>query len=106
MGLGIMNTTPEALMHELIPQFDYLQVMGIASIGAQGQPFDERTLTTVHTLRERYPSLEIAIDGAVNETTIPRLVEAGANRFAPGSAIAKAPDPVTAYKQLLGLIPH
>jgi ribulose-phosphate 3-epimerase len=106
MGLGIMNTTPETLIHELIPRFDYVQVMGIAKIGAQGQPFDERTLDTVASLRARYPEREIAIDGAVNSETIPRLLRVGANRFAPGSAIAKAPNPVLAYKQLLELLPN
>lgn len=105
MGLGILNTTPQTLVDELLPRFDYVQVMGIASIGVQGQPFDERTLDTVRSLRSSYPELEIAIDGAVNATTIPLLVRAGANRFAPGSAIAKATDPVAAYKQLLALLP-
>ncbi len=104
MGLGIKNTTPSALVDELVPEFDYVQVMGIATIGAQGQPFDERTLDTIQRLRAQYPSLEIAVDGAVNGETIPNLREAGANRFAPGSAISKSSDSVLAYKQLLELL--
>lgn len=104
MGLGILNTTPQELSASLVPLFDYVQVMGIATIGAQGQPFDERTLDTVASLRTQFPELEIAVDGAVNAETIPRLLVAGANRFAPGSAIAKSPDPVGAYKQLQELL--
>lgn len=105
MGLGIMNTTSWKLIEEWVPQFDYVQVMGIAVIGAQGQPFDERTLGTVSKLRAAFPEYEIAVDGAVNADTIPHLIEAGANRFLPGSAIAKSADPIAAYKQLTVLLP-
>jgi pentose-5-phosphate-3-epimerase len=48
--------------------------------------------------------LEIAVDGAVNKETITQLLAAGANRFAPGSAVSKALDPALAYKQLAELI--
>ncbi len=51
-----------------------------------------------------YPQLEIAIDGSVNTATLPLLKAAGANRFAPGSAIAKAEDPKRAYEQLLSMV--
>ncbi len=99
-GLAFTNDVPLGAVIELVPTFDFVQVMGIAAVGAQGQPFDERTLDTVRTLRAHFPDLHIAIDGAVNATTIPFLKEAGASRFAPGSAIAKASDPSSAYKQL------
>jgi ribulose-phosphate 3-epimerase len=100
LGLGITNDRIAAEYEPLLASFDYVQVMGIAVIGAQGQPFDERTIETVHRLRAQSPRLEIAVDGAVNLTTGPRLKAAGANRFLPGSAISRAPDPALAYKQL------
>ena len=78
--------------------------MGIARIGTQGQPFDERTLATVASLRTKYPAIEITVDGAVNADTIIPLREAGTNRFAPGSAVARAEDPVASYKQLASLL--
>jgi ribulose-phosphate 3-epimerase len=100
IGLGILNTTPEAIQDALIPQFDFVQVMGIEHIGAQGQPFDERTLETVERLKIKFPELEIAVDGSVNEKTIPRLRDVGVHRFAPGSAISKAEDPAHAFRAL------
>lgn len=104
LGLAFTNDHIDEAI-SLIPHFSYVQVMGIATVGAQGQPFDERTLTSVAMLREAYPELTIAIDGSVNVSTIPRLLAAGANRFAPGSAITRATDPLTAYKQLVALLP-
>jgi pentose-5-phosphate-3-epimerase len=70
----------------------------------QGQEFDERTLDTIAKLRKSYPRLEIAVDGAVNAATIRRLLQAGATRFAPGSAITQTADPALSYKQLRGMI--
>ena len=104
LGLAITNDIPLAAVTEPLSQVGFVQVMGIATVGAQGQPFDERTLETVTTLRAAYPALEIAVDGSVNADTIPRLLAVGANRFAPGSAISRAVDPVAAYKQLQALL--
>ena len=81
-----------------------VQLMGIAKVGQQGQPFDERVLPRIRELRTLYPELSITIDGAVNEDTLLLLYAAGADRFAPGSAIVGAPDPVTAYKHLVSLL--
>ncbi len=104
IGLAVLNTTSPVVLKTILPQFDFVQVMGIAKVGAQGQPFDVMTVRTVEHIRREYPDLEIAVDGAVNATTIPALLQAGANRFAPGSAVAKSSDPAASYTQLLGLI--
>ena len=104
MGLGITNDDFErGDFQSLMEQFSYVQVMGIKEVGKQGQPFDERTLVTVASLRKQYPDLEIAVDGSVNLSTIKSLVEAGANRLAPGSAVSKADNPREALQQLRAL---
>lgn len=104
--VGIAATNDISL-DELLPvieKVDYVQIMGIKEVGKQGQPFDDRTYETVKKLREHRPEIEIAVDGGVNQETIPKLFAAGANRFAPGSAITKAADPIAAYKQLVALV--
>ncbi len=104
VGLAFTSDADYSEVVELIPGFDYVQVMGIKEVGKQGQPFDDRTYGTVRKLRKQFPDLEIAVDGGVNANTIPQLVDAGANRLAPGSAITKSDDKVAAYKQLQSLI--
>lgn len=79
--------------------YDYVQVMGIASEGAQGQPPDGRAVELVRALRRAYPELVIQVDGAVGER-VEELVEAGATRLVVGSAIAGAENPKAAYKQI------
>lgn len=100
LGLAFTNDQSLTEVEALLPLYDYVQVMGIAAVGQQGQAFDERTLDTVATLNAKYPALEVAVDGAVNATTIPLLKAAGADRFAPGSAIAKQTDPRSAFLAL------
>ncbi len=104
VGLAFTNDANWSKVASLIPDFDYVQVMGIKEVGKQGQPFDERTYETVRKLRKQFPDLEIAVDGGVNAKTIPQLVESGATRLAPGSAITKSEDKIAAYKQLQSLI--
>ena len=104
LGIALINDTPLSVLDSIIDEIDYVQLMGIAAIGQQGQPFDDRTIERVRSLRQKYPELEIAVDGGVNRDTIPRLLAAGVDRFAPGSAITKAADPIAAYKQLAALV--
>jgi len=104
LGLAVRNDTPPDVLSMYALDIDFVQVMGIKEIGKQGEPFDPQTLDTVRHIRSLYPYLEIAVDGGVNAQTIPALLQAGANRFAPGSAIVKAEDPVVAYKQLAQIV--
>ncbi len=103
LGLAFTNDTPLDILYQYIDAVDYVQLMGIKEVGQQGQPFDERTLVRARRLRAEFPELEIAVDGSVNADTIPLLREAGVNRFAPGSAIAKTDNPAQSYKHLLSL---
>lgn len=100
LAFSINNDTPLDTLLPHIPRIDYVQFMGIAHIGSQGQPFDERVLDRVAEVRALYPSLTISIDGSVNSETAPRLRAAGADRLVSGSAILKADDPHAAFDAL------
>ncbi len=103
LGFASTSATPVAEMMTHIPQLDFVQFMGIREVGQQGQPFDEDIIPHIVAVRSAFPELEIMVDGSVNATTIPALVEAGVTRLAPGSAIAKQSDPLTAYHELTAL---
>lgn len=66
---------------------DYIQVMGIANIGYQGEAFEEKSLDIIAELRNRYPELLITVDGGVSEESIQDLADAGAQEFVAGSAV-------------------
>lgn len=93
------NDTKETLtLHEGL--YDFVQVMGIANVGHQGQPFDENCLALIAQLRAAHPDLIIQVDGAVTLERVRVLVEAGANRLVVGSAIMHAQNPSDVYKAL------
>lgn len=92
VGIAIDPATPlDAIEHHLM-RVDFVQCMGIAKIGYQGQPFDDRVLGHVNTLRAKHPNLPISIDGGVNMDTAKLLKQAGATRLVSGSAVFGASD--------------
>lgn len=100
VGIALNNDTPVSALAPFIKDINFVQFMGIARIGFQGEPFDERVLERMEKLRGEYPDLIISVDGGVNVETAPRLVKAGANRLVSGSAIFDSGDARKAIKEL------
>ncbi len=100
VGVSLLIDTPLESIDSFIAGCDVVQLMSIAKIGAQGQPFDERALTRVEELHAKYPELMVAVDGGVGESNIEDLVRAGANRLCVGSAISKSDNPSQAFARL------
>lgn len=67
-----------------------LQLMGIDNVGFQGQTFDDKVITKIKEVKEKYPGVSVQIDGGVNLLTAPLLRDAGADRLVIGSAIFEA----------------
>lgn len=103
IGVAINTTTSLEKLKNIIGNIDFVQCMGIEKIGHQGEPFDQRVLDQIKTLRAEYPELIISVDGSVNETTAPILVEAGANRLVVGSALMNNYDVRGIIKELENL---
>jgi len=61
--------------------------------GFGGQSFMASELPKVKALRERYPELNIEVDGGLSEKTIDQAADAGANVIVAGSAVFGAKDP-------------
>lgn len=83
---------------------DYVQLMGIRDIGAQGQPFDENIFDMIEIIKAAFPGKMISVDGSVNTETITRLKKAGVNRFVSGSAIMQQDDFEVAHRTLCKLV--
>jgi ribulose-phosphate 3-epimerase len=92
LALAINPDTPLDAILPYISKVDFVQCMGIAKIGYQGQPFDERVLAQIHALRLQFPGMPISVDGGVNLETAHDLKGAGATRLVSGSAIFNADD--------------
>lgn len=103
IGVALNNDTSLEIIESFIHDIDFVQLMGIANIGKQGEPFDERVLEKIEQLKTKHPDIIISIDGAVNEDSAERLLVAGADRLVIGSAIWESDDIVGAlsyFKEL------
>jgi ribulose-phosphate 3-epimerase len=88
IGAAINIDTENDVLFPLIEDgVNFIQFMGIATIGYQGSPFDSRVIQKIESLRKAYPEVIISVDGGVNLETAPLLLKAGANRLVAGSAI-------------------
>lgn len=61
--------------------------------GFGGQKFMASELPKVQALREKYPELNIEVDGGLGTGTIDQAADAGANVIVAGSAVFGAKDP-------------
>jgi ribulose-phosphate 3-epimerase len=104
VGISSLNDTPIDNLLPYIEVADYVQLMGIAKIGAQGQSFDDRVLYRIDLIKKRFPKHSITVDGSVNKDTVSIIKRAGTNRLIVGSALVLAEDPFQVYKDLSAII--
>ena len=104
VAVALSLDTPTQKLESFIPLADSIQVMSIARIGFQGEPFDERAIARVRQLKEMYPDHAIGVDGGVSLENARALVDAGASRLAVGSALFEADDSAEMYRALQALV--
>ncbi len=102
IGIALPSIGSVGMLQPYEHLFDYIQVMGIARVGRQGEPFDANALQTVRIIRHAYPSMPIQVDGGVKEECIPELKAAGVTRFVVGSAIFTNAHP----KEYIAMLEH
>lgn len=92
LGLALNVESDLALIEQYLNDIDYVQFMGIAHIGHQGEPFDERVVRKITQFKRVYPHVSVQVDGGVSLSNAPALLSAGANKLVVGSALWKASD--------------
>jgi ribulose-phosphate 3-epimerase len=102
-GLALKPATPVEPYADLLPEIDMLLVMTVEP-GFGGQPFLDVVLPKVRRARELVRdgahAVWVQVDGGVDEETIGRCAEAGADVFVAGSAVYKADDPADVVRRL------
>lgn len=100
IGLSIGIESDLALIEPYLDKIEYVQFMGIKSIGKQGQPFDTRVFPKIAAFRKRYPKMPIQVDGGVSLQNAPKLLAAGVSRLIVGSDIWHAENVAEELKKL------
>lgn len=98
--------TPVMMLQDIIRELDMVLLMSV-NPGFGGQSFITNTLRKVRQLRaliaESGSEAVIEIDGGVNLSTAPALIEAGADILVAGSYVFGAPNPHKAIADLIDL---
>jgi ribulose-phosphate 3-epimerase len=98
-GAVLNPATSPIAVAEILPDVDLVLVMTV-NPGFGGQKFISNTLGKIRLLRQMIDELkadiELEVDGGIDATTTPRVVEAGARVLVAGSAIFGASDGVAA----------
>jgi len=97
------QSSPEDIKVPL-DDLDGLLVMTIQA-GFSGQKFEEALLEKVKKLREK-TELPIEVDGGINDKTILKAADAGANRFVATSFIFNSESPEKQFKILQKSLQH
>jgi ribulose-phosphate 3-epimerase len=103
-GVAINPATPALMISEVLAMVELVLVMTV-NPGFGGQEFIPETLPKIRQVRnaiqQRGLKCEIEVDGGIDETTAPHVVEAGAKVLVAGSSIYGAKDGVAAAIQRL-----
>ncbi|MES2436666.1 MAG: hypothetical protein V4519_01530 [Patescibacteria group bacterium] len=91
LSLGL--DTPIDTILPYLEDIDGIQFMGIATIGLQGEPLDERVIDRIRDFHNAHPEVIISIDGGVTEENAHQLASAGAHRLVSGSKIFESSNP-------------
>jgi len=102
-GVALNPHTSAHLLEDVLNDLDLILVMSV-NPGFGGQSFIENTYEKVRILkmlREKSKSdFIIEIDGGVNATNAPKLIEAGADSLVAGSFIFKSDNPTKTIEDL------
>ena len=102
-GLAVNPGTPVQPYEDLLPEFDMLLLMTVEP-GFGGQKFLDIVLPKLRRARAMVSAhggaVWIQVDGGVDEQTIERCADAGADVFVAGSAVYSADDPARAVRAL------
>ena len=103
-GVVINPATPASVLEEILQDVDQVLVMTV-NPGFGAQHFIHTTLPKIRRVRQMIeqlkPGCDLEVDGGIDATTVPLVVDAGANVLVAGSAIFGENDGVAAAMKRL-----
>jgi len=105
IGVAINIDTEISKLEYIIDDVSFVQCMGISRIGFQHEKFDERVLDKIKEIKNKYPEIEISVDGGVDFENLQNLIDAGVDRFVAGHSIFQGDlEPVDSVKKFRDIL--
>ncbi|XP_042515988.1 ribulose-phosphate 3-epimerase, cytoplasmic isoform-like [Macadamia integrifolia] len=94
-AVAVKPGTPIEEIYPLVESENPVEMVLVMTVepGFGGQKFMPEMMDKVRTLRKKYPSLDIEVDGGLGASTIDTAASAGANCIVAGSSVFGAPEP-------------
>ncbi|MGN0355914.1 MAG: ribulose-phosphate 3-epimerase [Muricoprocola sp.] len=90
VGVALNPATPLSVLDYVLDKIDMVLIMTV-NPGFGGQKYIESCDAKIRELRKRISqaglNVDIQVDGGINEETLPRVLQAGANVIVAGSAV-------------------
>jgi len=102
-GLALNVASDLSIVRPCLGEIAYVQFMGIAQIGSQGQPFDKRVLAKIETFHRMYPAMPLQVDGGVSLISAKELLVRGVSTLVVGSALLQAKNPMVELQKFEAL---
>jgi ribulose-phosphate 3-epimerase len=103
-GMAVNPGTPVEALFPHLEELDNVIVMTLRKTGWAGQPFQESSLPKIESVRReidrRGLSVDVEVDGGIDEESGRRCVAAGATVLAAASSVFRAGDPGEAARRL------
>ncbi|KAF3651037.1 Ribulose-phosphate 3-epimerase [Capsicum annuum] len=105
-GVSLKPGTPIEEVYPLLDGENSVELVLVMTVepGFGGQKFMPEMMDKVRTLRKKYPSLDIEVDGGLGPSTIEAASSAGANCIVAGSSVFGAPDPAQVITLMRGSV--
>jgi ribulose-phosphate 3-epimerase len=98
-GVTINPATPVSVLNAVVGLVDLVLIMTV-NPGFGGQPFIPDTLPKIAAMRATLDrvgrAIDLEVDGGIDATTVPQVVDAGADVLVAGTAVFGAPDGIKA----------
>lgn len=104
LGLALSLSTPPSALDAYIDDIDFVQCMGIARIGVQRQPFDERVYDHIAYFKKNYPTLPVQVDGGISLENAPKLLSVGVSTLCVGSHLWHGAEVASELEKFTALI--
>jgi len=99
VGIGLKPGTPVEAVTEFVDSADMILIMTVEP-GFGGQSFMENMMPKVKYFRDKFPELDIEVDGGVGPKNVHLCAEAGANMIVSGTAVVCSKDPAETIKSM------
>lgn len=95
-GISINTDQDNELINPYIEKTTFVQFMAIIP-GKQGNSFIPKVIEKIDEFKKAHPSVTTQIDGGINETTLPKVLQTRVDNIVIGSAIFNSENPEEKY---------